>query len=236
MLACLDVIQRCGQAGPVGLVPGKSGGQPCADRLGGAVRSRWPGLAAGLLLRLDQAAVRDPLRAASLERPAAGARTVLAGQRGGSRPSGRSRHAGCRCRESAAARPPGPARRRRTSSDRLLDVRAARLGILEALDADELVVVGRSRANWKNRSLFGVDVLGVGVGQRRAHSSIFSGRIWILMLIRSWGPLLLVAVVIIVVRSRPPSTAARAAASRLPHDPGVVREQPGLASGWRSRA
>ena len=33
----------------------------------------------------------------------------------------------------------------------MLDVRGARFGILEALDADELVVVGQAPGNWKNK-------------------------------------------------------------------------------------
>src|ERR1700691_2997040 len=56
----------------------------------------------------------------------------------------------------------------------LLEVRAARLGILEALDADELVVVGESAGELEEQAAFlGVDVLGVGVGQRQPLVHLF---------------------------------------------------------------
>src|ERR1700734_732829 len=50
----------------------------------------------------------------------------------------------------------------------MLDVRAARVGILETLDADELVVVGKTPGELEEQAaVLGVDVLGVGVGQRQ---------------------------------------------------------------------
>ena len=42
----------------------------------------------------------------------------------------------------------------------------ARLGILEALDADELVLIGKATGELQEQAaVLGVDVLGVGIGQ-----------------------------------------------------------------------
>jgi serine/threonine-protein kinase len=50
----------------------------------------------------------------------------------------------------------------------LPDVRAARVGILEALDADELVVVGKAPGELEEQAaVLGVDVMSVGVGHRQ---------------------------------------------------------------------
>ena len=47
-------------------------------------------------------------------------------------------------------------------------MRAARLGVLEALNADELVVVVKAPGELEEQAaVLGVDVLGVGVGQRQ---------------------------------------------------------------------
>src|SRR6185312_1923571 len=96
-------------------------------------------------MQLDQAAGRDPWRAASLERLADGAAHRLsrsarldlahraeAGMRGVDVDDLRLRGHQVRCGVEELLHVG------------LLDVRAARLGILEALDADELVVVGET--------------------------------------------------------------------------------------------
>ena len=67
-------------------------------------------------------------------------------------------------------------------------MRGARHGILEALDTDELVVVGKATGKLEEQAaVLGVDVLGVGVSQRQPFAHLF-GPDWILMLIRIMGP------------------------------------------------
>jgi len=51
---------------------------------------------------------------------------------------------------------------------RLLDVGSPRLGILEAFDADELVLIGEATGELEEQAaVLGVDVLGVGIGQHQ---------------------------------------------------------------------